>query len=110
MCDPQREFSCGINVCIPLDKLCDQTNDCGNWEDEPKDKCGVDECAVGNGGCSDICMDTAIGFFCECRPGFKLVGNSSCEGLVLKLWKNQASKKMQVRIAGSKELINFVIN
>lgn len=52
----------------------------GNWEDEPKDKCGVNECAVGNGGCAEECVDTVAGFYCSCKPGFRLIGNSSCEG------------------------------
>ncbi|CAL8076182.1 unnamed protein product [Orchesella dallaii] len=79
-CDRKTEFDCGSS-CIPLDKVCDQKNDCGNWADEPKDKCGVNECAVANGGCSELCVDTAAGFYCECRPGFKLFGNSSCEDI-----------------------------
>lgn len=80
-CDPTTHFSCpSTGACVTLDKLCDQHNDCGNWEDEPRDKCGVNECTVGNGGCAEICVDTALGHYCECKPGFKLVGNSSCEG------------------------------
>jgi len=82
VCDPRTQFECvSTGSCIPLDKVCDQKNDCGNWADEPRDKCGVNECAVKNGGCSELCVDTPGGFYCDCKKGFKLVGNSTCEGL-----------------------------
>ena len=32
----------------------------------------VDECAVRNGGCGQICNDTTPGYFCNCRPGYGL--------------------------------------
>ena len=67
-------------MCIPLDKVCDGANDCGQWEDEPKGKCNVNECAVNNGGCLHICIDTVSGFRCGCRPGYALAGNSTCIG------------------------------
>ena len=51
-------------------------------EDEPIDKCGRDECKVNNGGCSDICVDTQAGFYCECRKGYKLLSdNRTCEDI-----------------------------
>lgn len=33
-CDPKLEFACA-GSCIPMDKVCDNKNDCGRWEDEP---------------------------------------------------------------------------
>ena len=37
-CDPQTEFDCGGDgkMCIPLERVCNRKNDCGNWADEPK--------------------------------------------------------------------------
>lgn len=29
-----------------------------------------DECAVNNGGCSQICVNTEGGYMCECSPGY----------------------------------------
>jgi hypothetical protein len=26
--------------------VCDGQNDCGNWQDEPRDFCGINECSV----------------------------------------------------------------
>lgn len=39
-CNVQTQFDCGDNNCISLEKVCNGVNDCGNWEDEPKDNCG----------------------------------------------------------------------
>ena len=33
----------------------------------------VNECEVGNGGCSQICVDTFDGYCCMCRPGYELI-------------------------------------
>ena len=79
-CNRKTEFQCRSGLCLPLDSVCNQKNDCGNWEDEPKDKCGVNECLVQNGGCSELCVDTPGGFFCDCKSGFRLNDNGTCEG------------------------------
>ena len=82
-CHPETEFDCGTSAgCIPRDRVCDQHNDCGGWEDEP-DTCHreIDECEEENGGCSQLCVDTLSGWFCSCHPGYRLVGNSSCEDI-----------------------------
>jgi len=79
-CDLYTEFDCGQDKgCIPSERVCDRINDCGNWEDEPK-SCflNISECAKDNGGCDQICVDTIDSFFCDCKPGFKLVDNSTC--------------------------------
>ena len=79
-CDPNSHFHCGeSNICVPLDRVCDRANDCGNWEDE--DSCQHNECIDNNGGCDQICIDTSSSSFCDCRPGFWLAGNSTCKGL-----------------------------
>lgn len=79
-CSPETEFDCGDGMCISLDKVCDGVNDCGQWEDEPKGKCNVNECALNNGGCLHTCIDTTWGFRCECHPGYALSNNSTCVG------------------------------
>nr|CAA03855.1 lipophorin receptor [Locusta migratoria] len=78
-CDPKTEFECGGGMCIPLSSVCDKKPDCPNWEDEPQEKCGKNECAVNNGGCSQKCVDTPAGYYCDCLPGYKLVDNHTCD-------------------------------
>eukprot|EP00091_Calanus_sinicus_P007483 TRINITY_DN18555_c0_g1_i1.p1 TRINITY_DN18555_c0_g1~~TRINITY_DN18555_c0_g1_i1.p1 ORF type:complete len:129 (-),score=44.35 TRINITY_DN18555_c0_g1_i1:84-470(-) len=56
-CDPHEEFDCGEGKpCLPLDRVCDHNNDCGNWEDEPKESCQKNECQEDNGGCDHLCL------------------------------------------------------
>lgn len=38
-CNPETEFDCGNNHCISLKLVCNNKNDCGEFEDEPKDLC-----------------------------------------------------------------------
>ncbi|XP_076353564.1 lipophorin receptor 1 [Tachypleus tridentatus] len=78
-CDPETQFDCGENHCIPLSLVCNGKNDCGQWEDEPTSMCNRDECADNNGGCSQKCVDTVVGFYCSCFPGYQLVDNRTCE-------------------------------
>ena len=61
--------------------MCDRINDCGDWEDEPK-TCFEDvaKCETDNGGCDHLCVETVDSFFCDCKPGYKLEGNSTCVG------------------------------
>lgn len=68
-CDTKKEFDCGGGMCIPLTKVCDGKPDCPEFQDEPKEKCGQDECRVNNGGCSHRCIDTPAGFYCDCPDG-----------------------------------------
>lgn len=80
ICDKRTEFDCGEGMCIPLSKVCDKKPDCPNFEDEPKDRCGENECAKNNGGCTQRCVDTPVGYYCDCDKGYKLVDNRTCEG------------------------------
>lgn len=72
-------------MCIPLNKVCNKIPDCPSGEDEPVDKCGVDECATNNGGCSHLCIDTPTSYRCDCRPGYKLTDNFTCDGMYLEV-------------------------
>ena len=38
------------------------------------------ECAINNGGCSDICKDNIIGYECQCPTGYAIKGNLTCQG------------------------------
>ncbi|XP_014362948.1 low-density lipoprotein receptor isoform X8 [Papilio machaon] len=81
ICDSKTEFDCGGGMCIPLSKVCDKKPDCPNFEDEPRDRCGANECATNNGGCTQRCIDTPVGYYCDCDKGYKLVDNRTCEDI-----------------------------
>ncbi|KAK7580566.1 hypothetical protein V9T40_001195 [Parthenolecanium corni] len=80
-CDKTKEFECGGGMCIPLSRVCNKKPDCPNGEDEPKSGCNVDECSVNNGNCSHICIDLPLSYRCDCRPGYRLVDNHTCEDI-----------------------------
>ena len=85
-CDPQTEFDCGSDgkMCIPMEKVCNRKNDCGNWADEPKNLCDLNECSEGTevgGGCDQQCIDLPIGYKCACKQGYQLIGNTTCIGM-----------------------------
>ena len=44
-------------MCINLEQVCDNKNDCGDWKDEPRDNCDVNECLSDNGGCDQVGQD-----------------------------------------------------
>ncbi|XP_046978633.1 very low-density lipoprotein receptor-like isoform X3 [Vanessa cardui] len=79
ICDKRTEFDCGGGMCIPLSKVCDKHTDCPNFEDEPTDRCGENECTKNNGGCTQRCIDTPVGHYCDCEKGYKLIDNTTCE-------------------------------
>ena len=93
-CDPETEFDCGDDgkMCIPLESVCNHKNDCGNWADEPKDLCNVNECSQSlmhqqkgqktMALCDQQCIDLPIGYKCACKEGYHLVDNSTCQGLM----------------------------
>jgi len=75
------EFDCGGGMCIPLTKVCDRTPDCPNNEDEPFGKCDVNECEINNGDCMHLCVDTPTSYHCQCRTGYKLIDNYTCDDI-----------------------------
>ncbi|XP_035733175.1 very low-density lipoprotein receptor-like isoform X8 [Vespa mandarinia] len=81
VCNPLTQFECSEASCIPLESVCDKKMDCLNWEDERADLCNVDECAKDNGGCSQLCINLPIGYRCDCRPGYKLIDNRTCDDI-----------------------------
>jgi len=82
-CDPVTEFDCGAELpCIPIELVCDTKDNCGNLADEPREKCGGEgTCALNNGGCDQICIDTPGGHVCACKPGFIMGQNHTCEDI-----------------------------
>ena len=67
-CNPRTEFDCGTVVgCIPHERVCDQHNDCGNWEDEPSTcHLHIDECKENNGR-SGSGSDWSMTYIVSCR-------------------------------------------
>ena len=39
----------------------------------------IDECAINNGGCEQICSNTDGGYYCMCQTGY-FVDNTNCTG------------------------------
>ncbi|KAG7175791.1 low-density lipoprotein receptor-like isoform X2 [Homarus americanus] len=78
-CNLTTHFLCAKNKCIPRDKLCNNHNDCGDWQDESEEVCGTDECQRNNGGCTQQCVDTREGYYCQCQIGYRLHGKYTCE-------------------------------
>ena len=41
----------------------------------------INECAINNGGCSQVCLNTEGSFSCDCYPGYELgPNNHTCNG------------------------------
>jgi len=79
---PEGQFKCKSGKCIPYERVCNKQIDCDDQSDESP-HCNVDECASSElNQCEHKCVNTLIGFHCECQPGYKLMRNGkSCEDI-----------------------------
>lgn len=79
---PQGQFRCKNGKCIPYDRVCNKQIDCDDQSDESP-HCNVDECASPEmNRCEHKCINTLIGFHCECNPGYRLMKDGkACEDI-----------------------------
>ena len=55
----------------------------------------VNECVDENGGCQQMCSDTAASYVCSCHNGFSLATNEhSCNGRFI----SSATPKIDIRV------------
>ncbi|KAA3678483.1 uncharacterized protein DEA37_0008695 [Paragonimus westermani] len=82
-CDEQTQFHCHIAktdelrshdpICIPRVEVCDGRPNCPNGDDEaagPRTGCESLNCAIRNGGCSQLCTVIGDRVKCDCHPGY----------------------------------------
>lgn len=76
------KFKCKNSQCIPYDRVCNKQLDCDDGSDESP-HCNVDECANPEmNQCEHKCVNTLIGFHCECNPGYSLMKDGkACEDI-----------------------------
>lgn len=79
---PEGQFKCKNNQCIPYDRVCNKQIDCDDQSDESP-HCNVDECAMfETNSCEHKCVNTLIGFHCECNQGYRLMKEGkNCEDI-----------------------------
>lgn len=74
---PSGQWACPnvTNRCVPIEKICDNRNDCPNNADEGPG-CGLVSCT--EFGCPKECKETPLGPLCLCPPGERLNGTRTC--------------------------------
>lgn len=79
---PEGQFRCKSGQCIPYERVCNKQIDCDDQSDESP-HCNVDECASPETNqCEHRCINTLIGFHCECNTGYKLMRDGkACEDI-----------------------------
>ena len=82
------QFRCGNGECILASLHCSGGVDCPDGLDEMDCLKGLPEaggkkaeCGVDNGGCDQLCVQAAGGVVCDCRAGYTLVDNKTCEDI-----------------------------
>ncbi|RDD47933.1 Low-density lipoprotein receptor-related protein 4 [Trichoplax sp. H2] len=66
------QFTCHTNKsCISMKLVCNGKFDCEDKSDEPA-TCNINECSEYNGHCSQNCVNTKVGYYCACNPGYTL--------------------------------------
>ncbi|KAL4708620.1 hypothetical protein ACJJTC_001059, partial [Scirpophaga incertulas] len=69
------QFRCRDGRCIAAALVCNKVADCADESDEPP-HCNVDECAKPEiNQCGHKCVDTPVGFYCECNQGYRLMAD-----------------------------------
>lgn len=79
---PTGQFKCKSGECILYERVCNKQLDCADGSDEPA-HCNVDECAkIEFNQCEHKCVNTQIGYHCECNDGYKLMKDGkACEDI-----------------------------
>ncbi|KAK3090046.1 hypothetical protein FSP39_008801 [Pinctada imbricata] len=98
------EFDCFNNgsSCISASAVCNGLMDCADGADEHVNICGSNPCNINNGGCVHTCIPLPHQKHrCECLPGFRLVGNSSCEDINECLEDKQVCSQLCTNTKGS---------
>ena len=77
---PDNQWKCMgdhvTNVCIDLDRVCDDKLDCPHGSDEGP-LCDNDDCGGTKSGCSSGCVQTPVGPVCTCPPGQIILANDT---------------------------------
>jgi len=80
VCNNRSQFKCSNEICIPIEKRCNQHSDCEDHSDELN--C-ADKCDVQNGGCEHKCnVHPVWKEFCSCEAGYELADDKlSCQDI-----------------------------
>ncbi|XP_045116249.1 LOW QUALITY PROTEIN: low-density lipoprotein receptor-like [Portunus trituberculatus] len=79
-CASDSQFSCGGGNCI-RSSACVTASMIAVTERTLVQLCGIDECREKNGGCEHLCVNTRESYYCQCRPGYRLVRKFNCEDI-----------------------------